>query len=204
MNLLLIRHGESEGNRTERLQGIQDFPLSEEGKKQAALLGQALKTEPLDHMYASDLSRAFETAQFVAEHQLCDPITRPDCREVALGPLEGRTREEIIREYPGVLGPNLLTSGLEGTETIEAITKRCRTLYDDLITKHEGENIAVVAHGGFIAIFLMYLMHGEDWSNHHRPFRKTNTGVTRIEFKEGKPYFHYVNKTTHLEAYSKS
>ncbi|WP_100398021.1 histidine phosphatase family protein [Bacillus sp. FJAT-44742] len=199
MDLFLIRHGESEGNRAGKLQGCQDFPLSVEGKKQALLLGQFLKSTKLDALYSSDLSRAYETAKAIEKYQDVPIIASEAYREIHLGPFEGKTREEIYKEFPDMRNKNLLTSGIEGTEQVGVITERCQQLLNGLSEKHQEKTIALVSHGGFLSIFLMFLMLGDDWYQFHRPFRLGNTGVTKITVKhEGNPVIHYINRDTHL------
>ncbi|WP_018923383.1 histidine phosphatase family protein [Salsuginibacillus kocurii] len=198
MNLYLIRHGESEGNRQERLQGCKEYELTEKGYHQAAKLASYLKEVSFDHIYSSDLSRAFETANAVAEQQKTEPIPLEWCREINLGPLEGKNRTEISEAFPELQSKDLLLSGLDGAETIEEITKRCQLLLDMLTSKHEGEIVAVVAHGGFLSMLLMYMLHGEEWHAYPRPFRFTNTGVTHVELRNESYIFNYVNRDTHL------
>ncbi|PKO74771.1 MAG: histidine phosphatase family protein, partial [Betaproteobacteria bacterium HGW-Betaproteobacteria-15] len=60
--ILAVRHGETAWNRDTRIQGHTDIDLNEHGRWQAAQLAQALAEEPIDAFYASDLSRALETA----------------------------------------------------------------------------------------------------------------------------------------------
>ena len=64
--LVLIRHGESTANATGVWQGQLEFPLSEEGRRQARLAGRALAGEAFDGLYSSPLSRAYETAEIIA------------------------------------------------------------------------------------------------------------------------------------------
>src|SRR3712207_9239829 len=64
--LVLIRHGQSTANATGVWQGQLDFPLSEEGRRQARLTGRALAGESFDGIYSSPLSRAFETAEIIS------------------------------------------------------------------------------------------------------------------------------------------
>ena len=67
-NILLIRHGETDWNREKRLQGYLDIGLNSIGVEQAKLLAKVLATESIDVAYASDLSRAYDTAQTIANH----------------------------------------------------------------------------------------------------------------------------------------
>ncbi|MFD2627063.1 histidine phosphatase family protein [Salibacterium salarium] len=199
MNIFLIRHGESEGNRMAKLQGCEDFDLSMKGKRQALLLGEYLADTKINYLYSSDLTRANQTAEAVERHQDCNVVQSSNLREINLGPLQGKTREQIYAEFPEVRNKNLLRSGLEGTETDEEITKRCENLYYLLRSAKENETIAVVSHGGFLTIFLMYLLAGENWNTLHRPFRIDNTGVSKISWKDEKLVIHYINQCHHLQ-----
>ena len=60
--IIIIRHGETEWNKTGRFQGHSDIALSQEGRAQAAALGRNLAVDDVDAIYASDLTRAMETA----------------------------------------------------------------------------------------------------------------------------------------------
>ena len=67
VHLLLVRHGETVWNQENRWQGQADVPLSETGRAQARRLAQRLRAEgrPVCAIYASDLSRAFHTAEIL-------------------------------------------------------------------------------------------------------------------------------------------
>jgi len=65
--LILIRHGETAWNAEHRIQGHLDSPLNDEGLAQALLLGERLGQEPFEHFYSSDLGRALQTAQPIAD-----------------------------------------------------------------------------------------------------------------------------------------
>lgn len=202
LKLYLIRHGQSTANDQGIIQGCKDFPLSELGKEQAKLVGEFFINQKFDAIYSSDLTRAYDTASEVSKHQNVPIEKWEKLREVNLGPLEGKTRREMEREFPQVKdSSSILTTGLEGTETIVQITERCHDVCQHVLQmhKHLDHEVALVSHGGFISIFLMYLMFGEEWNEAHRPFVVGNTGVTKVEFnREGKPVFHYINRDTHL------
>ncbi|WP_017729010.1 histidine phosphatase family protein [Halalkalibacterium ligniniphilum] len=204
MNVYLIRHGESMGNRLGKIQGWLEFPLSPLGLEQGKKLAQYFREIPVDYIYSSDLSRAYETALFLGEMKERTVHKWEKVREVNLGPFQGMTREEIYNTYPEVRTKTILTSEIEGAETIEQLTERCHYVVEQLLRAHENEDVVIVSHGGFISIFLMYIMLGEAWANFHRPFQIENTSVTRIEWKhdERKPLIHYINRNNHLDTYS--
>ncbi len=200
MNLFIIRHGESLGNRTGKIQGWMDFSLSELGEKQAEALAQYFKDIQLDYIYSSDLTRAFETAQAIALKK--EMTVRPwdRVREVHLGPFQGLSRQEIYEKFPEAKANSILTSGVANTESVAELTERCRKVIEHLQASHSNDAIAIVSHGGFISIFLMYILTGESWHHFRRPFQIGNTSITHIEWKTGKmPLIHYVNQTKHLD-----
>jgi uncharacterized phosphatase len=198
--LYLIRHGQSEGNERGIIQGCKEFPLSVAGQSQVKLLGEYFATKPIDYLYSSDLTRALATANAIGVHQPVDVLKWDKIREIGLGCLEGKTKQEIYLQYPQInQSGSILTTGLAGTELVPEITERCQYVLYQLLTGHMRHQVALVSHGGFLSIFLMYLMFGEKWNDVHRPFVIRNTGVSKIEFLENKkPIFHYINSEAHL------
>ncbi|GEL07997.1 histidine phosphatase family protein [Salisediminibacterium halotolerans] len=196
--IYFVRHGQSEANKQGIIQGHAEFPLSDLGEKQAELVGNKLADLPLDAVYTSDLQRAFFTAKQIAKHHELAPAAVSYLREVGLGPLEGKTREQMRAEFPDMKNESLLTSGIKGTEQIEEITERCRIATESL-KNSPGKSIAAVSHGGLISILLMYMIAGEDWHLLKRPFVIGNTGITKVEVSENGPKIHYMNQTAHLE-----
>ena len=98
--IIAIRHGETAWNADTRIQGHIDIPLSDVGRRQAALLGQALADEPVAAIYASDLSRAWDTAGFLG--RAVDVAVTPETalRERCFGEFEGKTLPRSKRSCP--------------------------------------------------------------------------------------------------------
>ncbi|WP_088103186.1 histidine phosphatase family protein [Halalkalibacter urbisdiaboli] len=201
MNLYLIRHGESMGNKLGKIQGCSEFPLSEAGTLQIEKLGLYFQNVQLDFIYSSDLSRAYDSACAIAKRKNMTVHKWEKVREVNLGPFQGKTREEIFSSYPEVKEKSILTSGVKGTESTEQLTARCKSIVEQLMLAHRRHHVAIVSHGGLISIFLMYLMFGERWEELHRPFQIGNTSITHIEWpsSSNKPLIHYVNRNNHLD-----
>ncbi|WP_227938002.1 histidine phosphatase family protein [Alkalihalobacillus deserti] len=201
MNLYLIRHGESTGNLAGKIQGWENFPLSELGRRQAELVANYLKDIQLDYIYSSDLIRALDTARVIAKIKKQTVNEWAKVREVHLGPLQGLSRSEIYERFPEAGEKSILTSGVKGTETVEELTARCKYVVDQLQRAHKSDHVAIVSHGGFISILLMYLLTGEQWHTLHRPFQIGNTSISHIEWPKNrqKPLIHYINRTGHLE-----
>ena len=89
MNLILVRHGETDWNRTGRCQGISDVVLNDNGRKQALELGLCLKGEKISAVYSSDLARAMSTAEEIARHHGLTVEIDSDLREMDQGDFEG-------------------------------------------------------------------------------------------------------------------
>ena len=153
--IIAIRHGETAWNADTRIQGHIDIPLSDVGRRQAALLGQALSGEPVTAIYASDLSRAWETAQHVGR-ALDVPVT-PDTalRERCFGEFEGKTFAEIEAQLPEQSqrwrkrDPDFSPAGGESLLTLR---ERVLAAAARLAAGHPGELIAMVAHGGVMDV----------------------------------------------------
>ncbi|HEX6362687.1 MAG TPA: histidine phosphatase family protein [Albitalea sp.] len=150
--IIAIRHGETAWNVDTRIQGQLDVPLNETGRWQARRLGQAIADEPLAAIYASDLARARETAQAVADACRRPVTLAPGLRERAFGGFEGYTWKEIETRWPEQSERwrrrDLdFEPGGDG-ESLRAFYARCVDVATRLAAAHPGETIAFVAHGG--------------------------------------------------------
>jgi broad specificity phosphatase PhoE len=133
--LFLVRHGETDWNADGRLQGQTDRPLSDFGRRQARQLAEGLADERLQAIYASDLARARETAEIVAERLRLPVVLDPDLREKDWGTWEGLTAAERDRvEFVG--------------EATEAHQERMLRALRRISQRHDGGSVLVVTHGG--------------------------------------------------------
>ncbi len=151
--VILIRHGETTWNRATRIQGHTDIPLSALGQAQAERLAQALADESLTAIYASDLSRARQTAEAVARVQRLPVRTDAGLRERAFGRFEGLSWDEIAQAHPEDAlrwrrrEPDFAVGG---GESLISFSARCVAAAQRVVAGHPGECIAVVAHGGVL------------------------------------------------------
>jgi len=177
--IFLIRHGETEWNRNGRWQGHADIPLSEDGRAQARALAQRFKQEGVsfDYLYASDLSRALETAQVIGAALGMSVHPFPAAREVNVGSWSGLTRAEIIAQYPGAFTSFFYSP--DG-ESQELFTSRVGEGLLQLVERHPGTRLAIVTHGGTIRAMLKYLV-----TQHGLPESPSlflgNTSITEIQ-----------------------
>lgn len=98
--MLLIRHGEAEGNREGRLIGQTDAPLSEFGRSQADAVAARLASLPISRIISSDLPRAIQTAQPLATHLQAQVEVEPRLREISNGAWEGRMPDDVEAHWP--------------------------------------------------------------------------------------------------------
>lgn len=147
--ILLARHGESDWNALLRWQGHADRPLTERGRAQAAALAERLVAVSLAAVYSSDLIRARDTAQAVAERVRLTVITRRDLREVHVGSWTGLDRRETESRFPDGFRRWLEGgSGWEGGESYERMAERVIAAVREIAAGHDGETVLVVTHGG--------------------------------------------------------
>ena len=153
--IIAIRHGETAWNVTTRIQGQLDISLNERGRWQAAQLARALAHEPIAVIYASDLTRAWETAQALASLQRAVVVPEFGLRERGFGEFEGRTFAEIEAELPEQAtrwrnrDPAFSPAG---GETLVALRERVLEAAARLAARHPGELIALVGHGGVMDV----------------------------------------------------
>jgi broad specificity phosphatase PhoE len=159
--LYIVRHGETVWNREGRIQGHTDVALSERGLEQARLLAKRLNAVPFDAAYASDLSRAYETAATVLEGRNVPIYPTPRLREYHKGGFEGMTEAEIRslypNEYPGYVSKDL-DYAPEGGESTREVSGRMAAVINEIKESHLGDNVLVVGHGGSLRAAMMSLL----------------------------------------------
>ena len=157
MNLILIRHGETEWNRTGRCQGIADIDLNDTGRKQIGELAHSLKDADIRAVYSSDLLRALRTARQIASHHDLEVNIDKDLREMDQGDLEGLLFEDIRDRYSDVLkewreSPETLR--LPGGESLMQVQQRAWNVFEKMNRLHAGETVVAVSHNLTITALL--------------------------------------------------
>lgn len=147
--ILLVRHGESEGNEKGFFRGRNDFPLTEKGIAQSQALAEALAPLSPSYIFTSPLVRAVATARPIAEATSAPLEKVQGFINMALGPWEGQPKEEVAQNYPEewelwLKNPERLH--LPGAETLDQVQSRAYSNLQHLIGRHRGETFAVVTH----------------------------------------------------------
>ncbi len=181
MRLILVRHGESIGNFENRLQGHADFDLTELGERQAELTGQRLAAMSVSALYTSPLLRAASTAERISRSTGLEPVPLPEMSEYRFGELSGKTyadlRQHFANSEPGSSSPG--ERRYPGEEGRGAFYERVTGAASDLVQSHRGETVAVVSHGGPIALFCQTVL-GLPYQR-PMPFSISNCSITSAE-----------------------
>ena len=152
--LLFVRHGYSEGNKSQCFSGQKDFPLDAAGRQQAIELAKYLGSAfCVDAIYASDLCRAIDTVKPLAD-ALSMPVRAVKAfREVDVGLWEGVLREEVARRYPEAYAIYKDTPGLarfDGGESFAEVRARALAAVQEIVERHKGKTVVIATHGGVI------------------------------------------------------
>ncbi len=150
LNIVLIRHGQTEGNADGRIQGQNDTPLTADGIKHT--LAKALKLEKFlfNAVYCSDLGRARHTLKALqgALPSLPEAIYSKELREIDFGEYAGMKKEEIM---PTILRHKADTSRkYPGGESGDDLKKRVFKFFGSCFERHEGQTLLVVSHYGIM------------------------------------------------------
>ncbi len=155
LELLLIRHGETDWNRELRFQGQVDVPLNATGHEQALRLGMRLASEAVHRLYSSDLVRTVQTASPVAERLALPGMADRALREQAFGVIDGMSVPDIQRDHPDIwarwldFDPDYAPPG---GETQRQFHDRVMGAMARLAHAHGGQRLVIVTHGGVLDI----------------------------------------------------
>ncbi len=198
--LILIRHGETPHNRDKRYQGHRDTSLTTEGKRQTREIALRLRDEPLDAIYSSDLKRTRYMAEVINNYHSLKINILPELREIDFGDWEGRTHNEIQREWRGLLDewerkPSQIK--VPRGESIKDLAERIRSTIKKIVSNHPDQRVAIITHGGPIRIILMDALGLglDDWWK----TITSNGGISIIEYQSKKAKVSLQNDTSHLK-----
>jgi 2,3-bisphosphoglycerate-dependent phosphoglycerate mutase len=153
--VIAVRHGETTWNVDTRIQGQLDIALNDTGLWQARQVARALEEEPIAAIYSSDLARAWQTAQEIAQPRGIEITANAGLRERAFGMFEGRTFADIDATLPvqarlwRTRDPKFTP---EGGESLLTFRERITSTATQIAEQHPGELVVMVAHGGVMDV----------------------------------------------------
>ncbi|MCI4625051.1 MAG: histidine phosphatase family protein [Candidatus Magnetoovum sp. WYHC-5] len=171
--VFLYRHGETADGNAKRYKGHTEVPLSKRGERQfeeaakhlQKLIAEYDKEEDtaigLTKVYSSDLGRAIRSAELLGTPFGLSPTPIPELRERNFGRWEGLTFDEVQSQYPDAFddwSKDPLKFSPIGGESTEDVGKRAIPPFYELIKRHRGQRIAIVAHGGINRIIICNLL----------------------------------------------
>ena len=139
--IYIVRHGETDWNKEHRIQGHQDIPLNEQGRRDAKKAKNKLKNVNFDVVFSSPLSRALETAKIITDH---DIIIAKRLIERGNGQLEGCNNLDIIKSIPW----NEEKVIEYGVEPISELRERVNSFLDEIVNNYKDKNVLIVTHAG--------------------------------------------------------
>lgn len=182
MKLYVIRHGQTDWNLAQRIQGMTDVELNETGLTQAEEAKQKLKEYPIDVILCSPLKRARKTAEIINQEKKLDIICDSRLVERGYGEIEGKNFEALdLRAYFD-LTLNLKTRGVE---PIKTLMERVSSVLDEIKEKYKGKNVLLVTHGGTIRAINAYF-NGIPEDNILKKMGYGNCEVREYEYSECK------------------
>ena len=146
----LVRHGQTNGNLHNIVQGQLDIPLNETGEAQARTLADQLADVTFAAIYSSDLSRAMQTASIIASKKGLTVVPDPRLREIRQGIWEGLHFEQVLQIYQPDFSPNpfyITTPRAEGAESIAEVVTRMVDAANEYHARHPGERVLMSTHG---------------------------------------------------------
>ncbi len=188
MRLLLVRHGETEGNVQRRLQGAED-PLTERGRRQAREVATHLSGRvDVVALYASPYPRALDTASAIGAELGLDPVPRAGLAEMDVGRAAGYRFEDWVETFPEEAA-SFRQEGVgyawPGGESGLQLAERTAGELDRILQDHRRDDgaVVVVSHGGALAWIIARLLGrpADEWPEEH--FRLENCSVTEVEIQ---------------------
>jgi broad specificity phosphatase PhoE len=184
MEILLLRHGETDWNLQRRCQGVSDLELNGSGLRQAREIADNLRQEPVQAIISSHLKRALQTAEVVRQYHTDIPIVIDrDFRELDHGDLEGLTFDEVKEKYPDFMGcwrsapADLPTPGGESITDVDQRTWEAM----QRVTRRYLTGTAVVVTHNFPILSILCRITATDLNNYRR-FRTEPCALTRISY----------------------
>ena len=157
--IYVFRHGETDWNSQRRMQGHTDTSLNEVGKEQAQRLSRQLEASGIEAIISSDLRRARQTAQAVADVLNVPVIAMRGLREICVGEVEGLTWQEATEKLGSDFIERMISMNAEfidtrypGGESKSELVARARLAIASFIQANDYQCIGVSTHGGVLRV----------------------------------------------------
>lgn len=187
LELILVRHGETDSNKRGTYLGWTDIPLNETGIDQARLAAEKLKDIHIDRIYTSPLQRAMKTAQLINEYHHLPLETVEELKERNFGAWDDLTHKDILCRYPAeyqAWTKDWINYCMEGGESSIQAYHRITHFMDNLVQSQQTGTILIVTHLGCIRKIIAHLL-GMGIEGSWR-FKLDNATVTKVMINDEK------------------
>jgi broad specificity phosphatase PhoE len=184
--ILLIRHGATVLSAEDRFAGSTDVDLSDEGRRQARMLGERLADLPLDAVYASPMKRTRETATLVSGPRKLEPSIDAGLREIDHGRWEGLTRKEVETKFADEYTnweQDPFTFAPEGGESGLSVMARALPVVRAIVVRHPQQTVAIISHKATIRLLLSSLL-GIDARGYRDRLDQAPACLNILDFKD--------------------
>ncbi len=197
----MVRHGETEWNKLHRIQGgASNIPLNETGRQQAEYLALRLRSESIQAIYSSPLSRSLDTAQAIAQYHQLEVLLEPDLLEFNLGELDGKRQNEVGKSFHEIVitsSQGEIFPRVPGGESLKEVQQRAWSTILRLVSCHPEGVLVVVSHLLTISTII--------YSGLNLPLLETGrlrldpASISILAFDEQIPRLLLLNDTCHLK-----
>lgn len=199
--IYIARHGETEYNRLDIIQGSKDIDLNEAGQAQAQALAERFTDISLDAVFSSTMKRARQTAEAVATLKNMEVTTYPELREMNFGDYEGLNYFDVEDDFLAIKSEwekGYFDKACQNGESPNDVWNRANPRCLNIFEKNEGKNILMVLHGRLIRI-LFTQWFGWDLKQMNK-FRTPNVSFNLLEWENQTIKPIELNITDHLVA----
>jgi broad specificity phosphatase PhoE len=201
MRIYLVRHGETEWNKTRRFQGRSNLPLNQEGRQQVKALASALKNIPLKAIYTSPLIRAIETAHQIKVFHPSTPMFEDDgLIEMDLGEFDGMKVQDWAEQYPDfrkAWNENPACVRMPGGESLKEVQDRAKKALERIAGISPPDTTILISSHNFVNLTLLCDILKIPL-NRFRDLRQENAAFNVIYKKGDRFYAELVNERFHL------
>ena len=200
VEIVLVRHGETDWNAGEVFRGRADVDLNETGRQQAELLGEYLRSEKIDFVYSSPLQRAMKSAAAIAAYHRLKVNSISNLIDFDFGEWQGKSLKEVKAQYPELYRDWMDTPEqvrIPGGECLEDVSGRVMSFVEDAVMRCGDGRIVLVSHRVVCKVLICGLL-GMD-NSHFSNIRIDNCGVTRFDCGDGRLLLTTHNDTSFLK-----
>ena len=198
-SIFLVRHGETNGNKTRFITGWGEEDLNETGYEQTRKLSKRLASSPISSIYSSPLTRTLSTAKIIAEPHGIELQILEDLIEVNLGDWQGLYDEEVRKKWPELREQSLIDPSditIPNGESFDQLSKRAVQAFKTILSANPDDHVIVVTHDAIIRVLVAYVL--EVSNSIYRKIVIGNASLTIIEISNGKMQLVTLNDTSHL------